>query len=179
MFAEEHDKGDFASGDVFADSSSGGDSDGDEDVGVEASSEEGFEGALVDREGGKTGSDDDKRFKVECPAGGEERTGCDGVGELEVEGGAVGLWFCCCGGKCGGVAGLLDGGDELVDGGRWVSECEKGTLGKEVDVGIDDAGNFGEGVLDVTGAVGAGHAGNGEEETFHEGKVHGDGNEVE
>lgn len=174
MFAEEHDEGDFAGSDVFADGSGGGDSDGNEDVGVEATSEEGFKGALVDGEGGEAGSDDDERFEVKGPAGGEECAGGDGVGELAVEGGML------CGFAGGGsVAGLLDGGEELGGGGWWVGECEEGALSEEVDVGSDDTGNFGEGVLDMPGAVGAGHALDGERDSFHRSKLHGVAGDVE
>ena len=81
--------------------------------------------------------------------------------------------------ECGSVAGLLDGGEEFVGGGRWVDEGEEGALGEEVDVGGGDAGNFEEGFLDMPGAVGASHAGNGEDEAVHGGKLHGTAEVVE
>ena len=84
-----------------------------------------------------------------------------------------------CSGNGGGVAGLLDGGEERGGDRRGIGEDEEGAFGEEVDVDGGDAGDGGECLLDVTGAVGAGHAGDGECDSFHDDKLHAAAEDVE
>lgn len=109
---------------------------------------------------------------MEGPASGEEAAGDDGVGESGVERGAWSV-------KRGGVAGVFNSDEELASGRRGVGESEEGAFGEEVDGGGGDAGDGGKSLLDVLGASGAGHAGDGERDPFHGDKLHGAGEDVE
>jgi len=197
-FAKQHDESDFARREKFAEAGGGDDGDGHENVGVEPTGEQRLAGSAENGERGEDGAGKDEVTaelrrravkRVEQPAAEEERAADEGVNELAAEGASlfrvagdgVSSDSACSGNVSKGtaVAGLSDGVEEGVGGGAGFGEVENGALGEEVDLGGGDARDGGERALDVAGAVGAGHAFDGEHNPFHSGKLHGSRGAVE
>ncbi|MCG3146752.1 MAG: hypothetical protein PCFJNLEI_00186 [Verrucomicrobiae bacterium] len=163
LFAELHDEGDFAGGDEFANRRSSDDGNGDEDIRVETFGEEGFAGAVDDGETGQDGGGNRQRRQIEQPAGQQQRADAGGAEEGEL-GGAGFFGSAVAGGEVGGVAGSLDGGNEVSfraagNGGGFVEEVDGDRL---------DTGDGGERLLGGARTARAVHAVDLERDGFHD-----------